>query len=159
MATEGPVAATARILGAVSLWLVGLIHLKEYVDSYSEIPTIGTLFMLSFIGATVVAVGLLLPFQRLFGRWGNLAVIGLALIGIGQAVTQFVFLAISEQRPLFGFQEPGYDSTAILEARIAEVATVVFLTVFLIARDVRRRRIVEGTGSPARVRNDHDMAA
>lgn len=159
MATDGPVAATARVLGAVSLWLVGLIHLKEYVDRYSEIPTIGTLFVLSFIGATLVALGLLLPIQRLLGRWGGVAVVGLALIGIGQAVTQFVFLAISEQRPLFGFQEPGYDATAILLGRITEVATVVFLTVFLIARDVRRRRIVETTGSLARVRKDHDMAA
>jgi hypothetical protein len=158
MATDGRIAFTARILGAVSLWLVGLIHLKEYLDMYSEIPTIGTLFLLSFIGATIIAGLLLMPVERLLGRWGNLAVVALALIGMGQAVTQFVFLAISEQWPLFGFQEPGYDPTAILQARITEIATVLFLTTFLIARGVRRRRSVDGTEASA-LRHDHDMAA
>jgi hypothetical protein len=150
MATDGTLALVTRILGATSLWLVGLIHLKEYLDLYSEIPTIGTLFLLSFVGATMVAAGLLTPVERLLGRrWGSLTVIGLAVGGIMQAVTQFVFLAISERRPLFGFQEPGYDPTAILQARVTEVATVVFLTTFLVARVVRRRRIVAGSASPA----------
>ena len=158
MATDGRFAVTARILGAISLWLVGLIHLKEYLDQYSEIPTIGTLFLLSFIGATIIAGLLLWPVERLLGRWGSLGVAALALVGIGQAVTQFVFLAISERRPLFGFQEPGYDPTAILQARITEVATVLFLTTFLIARGVRRRRSVDGTESSAPL-HDHDMAA
>jgi hypothetical protein len=49
-----------------------------------------------------------------------------------------VFLLISERTPLFGFMEPGYDPEAILTARIAEVATVVFLAAFAIARFLRR---------------------
>jgi hypothetical protein len=154
MATDGAVATASRLLGAVSLWLVGVIHLKEYLDLYSAIPTIGTLFLLSFVGATAVAVGLLAPIERLLGRFGGLAVTALALAGIAQATTQFVFLAISEQRPLFGFQEPGYDPTAILEARITEVATVALLTTFLVARTARRRRMVEATGQSARRRRE-----
>jgi hypothetical protein len=158
MGTDGSVAVAARLLGAVSLWLVGVIHLKEYLDLYSAIPTIGTLFLLSFIGATAVALGLLTPIERLLGRFGGLVVTALALAGIAQATTQFVFLAISEQRPLFGFQEPGYDPTAILQARITEVATVVLLTTFLVARTARRRRMVEATPQSARRRREHPMA-
>jgi hypothetical protein len=139
MTIDGHVALAARVLGALSLLAVGVIHLHEYQELYSAIPTIGTLFVLSFIGALVVSAGLLSPVDRLPGRWGDLAVVGLALAGIGQATTQFVFLAISEQRPLFGFQEPGYDPPAILASRIAEVATVAFLAAFLITRATRRR--------------------
>ena len=158
MATDGALALAARLLGALALWLVGLIHLNEYLDLYSKIPTIGTLFLLSFVGATAVALGLLTPVERLLGRFGSLAVTALALLGIGQATTQFVFLAISERRPLFGFQEPGYDPTAILEARIAEVATVTLLTAFLVARTLHRRRIVEGTTPAASPRREHYVA-
>jgi len=140
MLTDGWAALTARVLGALFLLAVGIIHLHEYQKLYSNIPTIGTLFILSFVGAVVVCAGLLLPVDRLPRPWGDLAVIGLALAGIGQAALQFVFLAISEQRPLFGFQEPGYDPPAIRDARITEVATVVFLSAFLILRTVHRRR-------------------
>jgi hypothetical protein len=161
MATDGRVALAARVLGAVTLWLVGAIHLKEYNELYASIPTIGTLFMLSFVGATAVALGLLTPLEWAFGRLGRLLVTLLALAGIAQATTQFVFLAISEHRPLFGFQEPGYDPTAIREARITEVATVALLTTFLVARAAaRRRRTVEpaAEASGARGGVEHDMA-
>jgi hypothetical protein len=159
MATDGPVALASRLLGAVSLWLVGVIHLKEYLDLYSAIPTSGTLCLLSFIGATAVALGLLTPVERLFGRFGGLVVTMLALAGIAQATMQFVFLAISEQRPLFGFQEPGYDPTAILQARITEVATVALLTTFLVTRAMRRRRMVVDAGQAARRRREQQLAA
>ena len=66
--------------------------------------------------------------------------------------------AISQQRPLFGFQEPGYDPAAILEARITEVATVALLTTFLLARALRRRRMVEATVQSARRRREQHMA-
>lgn len=139
MGTDGRLALTTRLLGALSLALLGVIHLHEYLTLYSAIPTIGPLFLLSFIGGTVVALGLVLPLERLLGRIGRQAVVLLAVLGIGQAVTQFAFLAISERRPLFGFQEPGYDPAAILQARAAEVAAVAFLASFLIARSVRSR--------------------
>ena len=45
----------ARYLGAVSILLVGAVHAQQYYDAYfSVVPTIGTLFLLSFIGAGVV---------------------------------------------------------------------------------------------------------
>jgi hypothetical protein len=149
MRTDAVIAPT-RVLGALSLLAVGAIHLQQYAERYSAIPVIGTLFVLSFVGATAVSAGLLAPVERLAGRWGGPAVVVLALLGAAQAATQFVFLAISERRPLFGFQEPGYDPTAILASRVAEVATVVFLTAFLVAWTVRWRRGVPTAASASR---------
>jgi hypothetical protein len=129
-------AEVARVLGALALLAVGAIHLEQYFELYSEIPTIGTLFVLNFIGATVVGLALLAPPGRLLGR---VVLAVLALAGIAQAATAFVFLYISERTPLFGFQEPGYDPQAILASRVAEVAAVVLLGGFLAARFARPR--------------------
>jgi hypothetical protein len=127
----------ARVLGALSLLAVGAVHLQQYFELYSEIPTIGTLFVLNFVGATIVGVALLAPVERLLGRLGGAVLALLTLAGVAQAATAFVFLWISERTPLFGFMEPGYDPEAILAARIAEIATVMLLAAFAVARFVR----------------------
>jgi hypothetical protein len=128
----------ARVLGALSLLSVGAVHLQQYFDLYHGVPTIGTLFVMNFVGATIVGLGLLAPVERLVGRFATAAVALLALGGIAQAATAFVFLYISERTPLFGFEEPGYDPTAIMTARVSEIATIVFLGIFLAARFLRR---------------------
>jgi hypothetical protein len=126
-----------RALGALAVLAVGAVHLQQYLVLYSAIPTIGTLFVLNFAGATVIGLGLLAPLETFLGRrWGSAAVGLLALAGIGLAATAFAFLAIAEHTPLFGFMEPGYDPTAILVSRIAEVVTVVSLGAYVIARFV-----------------------
>lgn len=127
-----------RVLGALSLLAVGAVHLQQYDALYSAIPTIGTLFVLNFAGATAIGLGLLLPAERLFGRRGGVLPSLLALGGIGLATTAFAFLFASERTPLFGFMEPGYDPTAILASRVAEVSTVAFLTGFLAVSAARR---------------------
>jgi hypothetical protein len=127
----------ARALGALATLAVGAVHLQQYFKLYSGVPTIGTLFVLNFIGATVLGAALLAPVERIAGR---LAVTLAALAAIGLAATSFVFLFISERTPLFGFMEPGYDPAAIAAARISEVATVVFLGAFLVARRTQHRR-------------------
>ena len=129
-----------RALGALSVLAMGAAHLQQYLKIYSAIPTIGTLFLLNFAGATVVGLGLLVPIERVLGRFGNAAVTLLALGGIGQAVTSFVFLLVAERTPLFGFMEPGYDPPAIMATRVAEVAAVVLLGSFLVARLANRLR-------------------
>jgi hypothetical protein len=127
----------ARALGALATLAVGAVHLQQYDKLYSGVPTIGTLFVLNFIGATVLGVALLAPVERIAGRH---AVTLFALAAIGLAATSFVFLFISERTPLFGFMEPGYDPAAIAAARVSEVATVVFLGAFLVARRTQHRR-------------------
>ena len=128
----------ARVLGALALLAVGVIHLHQYLELYSAVPTIGTLFVLNFVAATVTCAGLLAPLERLSGR-GRAAHTLLALAGIAQAATAFVFLLISERTPLLGFQEPGYDQSAIMASRVGEVAAVVFLVAFLDGRFMRSR--------------------
>jgi hypothetical protein len=124
----------SRFLGALSLLAVGAVHLQQYEYLYSVIPTIGTLFLLNFVGATAIGLGLLAPVDRLLGRRGDAVVALLALAGVALAATAFVFLLVSERTPLFGFMEPGYDRSAIMASRIAELVTVGLLGSFLVAR-------------------------
>src|ERR671930_933080 len=123
-----------RVLGALSLLAVGAVHLQQYYALYSAIPTIGTLFVLNFAGATALGLGLLAPVERLLGPRGGPVLALLSLGGIALAATAFVFLLISEHTPLFGFMEPGYDPAGIAASRASEVATVVFLGAFLVGR-------------------------
>jgi hypothetical protein len=128
-----------RVLGALAVIGLGAVHLQQYLKLYSAIPTIGTLFVLNFAGATAIGLGLLAPLEGILGRrWGGVAVGLLALAGIGLAATAFAFLAIAEQTPLFGFMEPGYDPTGILASRIAEGLAVLSLGAFVAARYVAR---------------------
>ena len=139
-ALPAPWVLVARALGALATLAVGAVHLQQYYKLYSEVPTIGTLFVLNFIGAAVIGLALLSPIERLAGRYGAIALTLLALAGIALAATAFVFLWIAERTPLFGFQEPGYDPTAIAASRGAEVAAVVLLGAFVLARASNHRR-------------------
>src|SRR6266480_734018 len=100
-----PLWLAPRFLGALSLLAVGAVHLQQYNYLYSTIPTIGTLFLLNFLGATAMGLGLLAPVEHLLGRFGAAVVGLLALGGIGQSAIAFVFLLVAERTPLFGFQE------------------------------------------------------
>jgi hypothetical protein len=131
---RGWVWLAARLLGALAVLATGVVHLYEFEHLYSQIPTIGTLFFLNFLGATAIGLGLLAPVERVAGRHGSMLVVLLALAGIALAAIAFVFLWISEQTPLFGFQEPGYDPAGIAAARAAEIATVLSLGTFLVGR-------------------------
>jgi energy-converting hydrogenase Eha subunit C len=131
----------ARWLGAAALLAVGAVHLQQYFELYSSVPTIGMLFVLNFVGATALGAALLAPVERWGGRWGGALLALVAAGGVALAAGTFVMLAISESRPLFGYQEPGYDPVAIAASRVAEVATVVLLAGYLIARFVVRTPI------------------
>ena len=123
---------TARYLGAVSILLVGAVHAQQYYDAYfSVVPTIGTLFLLSFVGAGAVGATLFMPMRR-FGRAGEAILALAALGGIGIAVGTFVSLLISEYTPLFGFMESGYRLAVVLTL-LFDVMTTAFLGFFLLA--------------------------
>jgi hypothetical protein len=129
-----------RVLGALALFSVGAVHLQQYLFLYSAIPTIGTLFLLNFAGATAIGLGLIAPTERLLGRWAAAAVNLPALAGAGLAATAFTFLLVSERTPIFGFMEPGYDPPAIMAARVSELVTVAVLGAFAVARVAARAR-------------------
>ena len=122
-------AGLLRVVGALAVLVVGAVHLEQYlVVHFDVIPIIGPLFLLNFVGATLIGLGLLIPHARM--RPLHLL---LALGGIGLAATSFVFLFISEHQPLFGFQDYGY-RTAIIVALSAEAAAVLSLSGYLLTR-------------------------
>ena len=122
----------SRYLGAVSILVVGAIHAQQYYDAYFRVvPTIGTLFLLSFIGAAVVGAVLFAPVRLLGERLGDLILSLAALGAIGIALGTLVSLLISEYMPLFGFMESGY-RLAIVLTLVFDGLTTVFLGVFLV---------------------------
>jgi hypothetical protein len=130
----------ALIAGALAVIATGADHLEEYtVNQFSTVPTIGTLFLLNFIAATIVGIGLLLPLRRLSARFGDLARATLALAGIGIAASSLIGLWISETSSLFGFSDHGY-RPAIVAAIAAEAVAIFALTAYLaLAGPVLRR--------------------
>jgi hypothetical protein len=131
------VARSLRYLGALTVLVTGAAHLEQYaVDNYSTVPTIGTLFLLNFIGAIVIAIGLIVPLRRLAGLYTDAVRALIAVGGIGLSVLSLAGLFVSETAGLFGFVEHGY-RMAIVVAIVAEVAATVLLVAFL---------LVNGTG-------------
>src|SRR5947209_19555294 len=134
----------ALYLGALSLLAVGADHIQQYyVDDYSVVPTIGTLFFLNFVSAAVVAAGLVAPVGRVAGRFADAIRAGFAIAGIGIAAGSLAGLFVSESSGLFGFMENGY-RTPIVVAIAAEVATIVFLATYLAATGLGLRAIRAG---------------
>jgi hypothetical protein len=125
------VVETTRYLGAVSILLVGAVHAQQYYGAFfSVVPTIGTLFLLSFIGAGILGTVLLSPVRRLGREVGDAALVVAALGAISIAVGTFVSLLISEYTPLFGFMESGYRLAVVLTL-LFDVMTTAFLGVFV----------------------------
>jgi hypothetical protein len=136
------VVESARYLGAVSVVVVGIIHAQQYYDAYFRVvPTIGTLFLLSFIGSGVVGAILVAPVRRLGRSLGDAVLVGAALGAIGIALGSLVGLLWSEYTPLFGFMESGY-RLAIVLTLVFDSLTTVFLGVFvaLVGHELVRRR-------------------
>jgi hypothetical protein len=137
LAVEG-----TRYLGAVSIVVVGVIHAQQYYDAYfNVVPTIGTLFLLSFIGSGVVGAVLIAPVRRLGRSIGDAVLLVAALGAIGIALGSFVALLWSEYTPLFGFMESGY-RLAIVLTLVFDALTTVLLGVFvaLVGRRLVHRR-------------------
>lgn len=131
-----PMQATMRYAGAAAIVGVGAVHAQQYYAAYfSVVPVIGTLFLLSFIGAGLVAATLVAPVRRLGAATGDVVLVLAALGGIGIALGSLVSLLVSEYTPLFGFMESGY-RLAIVLAIVFDVLATVFLGAFvaLVAR-------------------------
>jgi hypothetical protein len=135
--------AVLRMVGAIAVLVVGAVHLEQYFGVHFDVvPIIGPLFVLNFAGATVIGLGLLVPSARM-----HLVHVLFALGGIGLAATSFVFLFVSEHRPLFGFQDYGY-RPAIIVALVAEAAAVVCLGAFLGTETALARRETDTARMP-----------
>jgi hypothetical protein len=130
----------ARYLGAVSILVVGAVHAQQYYEAYfSFVPTIDTLFLLSFILSAVVGAVLLAPVRRLGRNVGDLILVVAALGAIGIALGSLASLLWSEYMPLFGFMESGYRLAVVL-ALIFDALTSVFLGLFVLTVVAARRQ-------------------
>ena len=136
--------AIPRLIAAASLLAIGGVHLQQYVvQDYRVIPTIGPLFLLNFIGGTVLGLYFLVPARAQVGRVRWLLDSVAAVSGWTIGVAGLVALFISEAMPLFGFMEHGYRLEIVI-AIVAEAVTVVALSVFLALsyrRPDRARRV------------------
>ena len=132
-------AEITRYFGAVSILLVGAVHAQQYYGAYfSVVPTIGTLFLLSFVGSGVVGLVLIAPVRRFGRNIGDLILVLAALGAIGIAVGSLASLLVSEYMPLFGFMESGY-RLAIVLALLFDSLTTVFLGLFVLIVARNRR--------------------
>ena len=133
--------ALVRMVAASSLLAVGGVHIQQYiVQDYRVIPTIGPLFLLNFIGGTMLGLYFLLPVGRRAGRVRLLVDAVAALAGWLVAAGALVALLVSEHTPLFGFMEHGY-RFAIVFAIVSEAVAVIALTILLVENRIRARRI------------------
>src|SRR4051794_17408247 len=131
MRRRSVIAVAARYIGALAVLAIGVDHIQQYyVDDYSTVPTIGTLFFLNFVSAVVIAAGLIAPLRRLAGRHADGIRTLFAVAGMGLGLLSLAALFVSEWSGLFGFVEHGY-RTPIALAIVAEAAAVVLLGIFL----------------------------
>jgi hypothetical protein len=121
----------ARAVAAIALLVTGAVHLEQYtVAHFSDIPTIGSLFLLNFTAATSLGLVLLIPIRGSARRGRVLFESMAALAGIAVAAGAMAGLLISEQTPLFGFMEHSYRLEIVI-AIAAEAVAILSLGAFL----------------------------
>jgi hypothetical protein len=137
-----------RVLGALLLLFVGLDHYYQYsARGYSVIPTIGTLFLLNFLSATLLTAVLLTPLERIFRRFGMWMLALAGASGAGIAVTSLIALLVSEQTKLFGFMEVNY-RLEIVVALISEAAATLVLAAFTLLAARAARSVADPPTQP-----------
>jgi len=116
-----PAPATAlRYLGAIATLVVGAVHVQQYADIISDVPTIGVLFLLNGLAAGVVAI-LLATRRAPLGALGGIALSAGALVSVLISMTD---------GGLFDYTEPTFRSAVVI-AIVAEAAAVVLLLAYL----------------------------
>jgi nitrate/nitrite transporter NarK len=109
-----------RYLGALATLVVGAVHLQQYGDFISDVPTIGVLFLLNGLGAGVLAI-LLATRRAPLGALGGIALSAGALVSVLISMTD---------GGLFDYTEPALRSAVVI-AIVAEAAAVVLLLAYL----------------------------
>jgi hypothetical protein len=110
-------------LAAFLIAVIAGVHLQQYIDFISEVPTVGVLFVLNAAGGAGLAVALLSSDREL----RLLAAVG----GIGLAIASLISIMIALSGNFFGFSEPTL-RFPILLAIIAEIAVLPVLVALII---------------------------
>lgn len=117
-ASSGDASTGLRYAGIAAVLLVGGIHLQQYDAILSDVPTIGTLFILNAVGAALVALSI----AGLRGR----ALVLPALGGIALAVGAVVSVLIARYGTIFDYSEPTWRAAVVISIGF-EVAAVLIL--------------------------------
>jgi hypothetical protein len=123
-----------RRLGALAVLVVGAVHVQQYADFISDVPTIGVLFLLNGLGCGVVVI-LLSTRRAALGALGGIAVSAGALVSILISMTD---------NGLFEYTEPTF-RTAVVVAIAAEAASIVLLVGYLVTRRAAGAQRVDWT--------------
>ncbi len=117
-------ARTTRIIGALLILGVGVVHLEQYLDFIKDVPTIGVLFLLNSFAAGAICLMLASPY-----------LLPGALAGFGLSVGSIVSIVIARYASsgLFNYREPTW-RTPIIIAVALEAAAVVVLGAALMAQ-------------------------
>jgi len=108
-------ASGPSLAAAVLVAVIAGVHLEQYVDFMSEIPTVGVLFLLNAAGGAGLVCALLSRERRL----QRLAAVG----AIGLAAGSLVSIAIALSGSFFGYSEPTL-RLPILIAILAEAIAI-----------------------------------
>ncbi len=117
-----------RLASAVLVAVIAGVHLQQYIDSLSVVPTIGVLFLLNAAGGAAIAVALLArdTMLRQFAAAG----------GIALALGSLVSIVISMNGGLFNYVEPDF-RPALVVAVVAELVATPVLAAYLLTRRSR----------------------
>jgi hypothetical protein len=131
-----PSADVLRYLGALATLVGGAVHLQQYADFISDVPTIGVLFGLNGLGAGVVAI-LLATRHAPLGALGGIVVSAGALVSLAISMTD---------NGLFDYTEPALRSAVVI-AIAAEAAAIVLLLAYLVTQRRSTPRPRQSAGS------------
>jgi hypothetical protein len=124
MSRDQPARSTLSVVAAVLVAVIAAVHMQQYIDFMSEVPTIGVLFLLNAAGGAGLAVALVS---------GDRLLRLLAAVGsIGLAAGSLISIVIALESSLFGYTEPALRFPIVL-AIVAEVAAIPVLVALIIA--------------------------
>jgi hypothetical protein len=134
-----------RVAGAVLLIGIAVVHARLWSDGYRSLDVIGPLFIVNAVGATVLAIAVLLAPLR------YLALVALA--GAALAAGTAAGLLLTTQVEVFGFKESLEAPDAVLSLWLEGAATVVLLA--LAALSFRSWTARTATRTPHRTDRRH----
>lgn len=112
-----------RYAAAALVLVVGLVHLQQYVDFISEIPTVGVMFLLNAAGGAALFAALLWRDRTL----RQLAALG----GIALCVGSLVAIVLAMGGGIFDYQEPNWRGPVVISV-LVEIAALPALVGYLV---------------------------
>ncbi len=123
-----------KLLAAALVAVIAGVHLQQYLDFISQVPTVGVLFLLNAAGGAGLALALLSR-ERTVRRLS-------ALGSLGLAIGSLVSIAIALSGSFFGYSEPTLRPPIVI-AILAETAAIPTLVLVMLREHRPRTGTVE----------------